>query len=195
MFRSGKMSSGVDMEAAAETKVDLLSEIAKNIAACMQCGTCTASCGSSQKMDYTPRQLWRLVQSGLKEEIFNSRTFWLCSSCYLCTLRCPRGLPLTDTMAALKRAAMRQGWFKDKKSPLFYRAFLNTVRKYGRVREAEMMGRYFLALGDPGTPLSFTPLGIKLMVKGKIAPHIPSFGRQGKLDVLYRKVKELEAAL
>ncbi|MGC9963931.1 MAG: 4Fe-4S dicluster domain-containing protein [Syntrophobacteraceae bacterium] len=183
------------MKVPARVEVDLPPEIAKNIAACIQCGTCTGSCGSSREMDYTPRQLWRLVQSGLKEEIFNSRTFWLCSSCYLCTLRCPRGLPLTDTMAALKRAAMRQGWFKDKKSPLFYRAFLNTVRKYGRVREAEMMGRYFLALGDPGTPLSFTPLGIKLMVKGKIAPHIPSFGRQGKLDVLYRKVKELEAAL
>jgi heterodisulfide reductase subunit C len=182
------------MEAAAQANMDLLPEIAKNIAACMQCGSCTGSCGSSHKMDYTPRRLWRLVQAGLKEEIFNSRTFWLCSNCYFCTLRCPRGLPLTDTMAALKRAAMTEGRFTDKKSPLFYRAFLDTVRRHGRVRETELMGRYFLAMRNPSIPLSFTPLGMKLIVKGKIAWHIPGLGGQGKLDVLYRKVKELEAA-
>ncbi|MFZ2448035.1 MAG: 4Fe-4S dicluster domain-containing protein [Syntrophobacteraceae bacterium] len=184
-------------EAAISSKApaaDLLIEIGKNLRACMQCGTCSGSCGSSREMDYTPRQLWMLVRAGLKEEIFNSRTFWLCSSCYTCTLRCPRGLPLTDTMAALKRAATEQGWFKDKKSPFFYRAFLKTVRKYGRVREAELMGRYFLALKNPVVPLGFTPLGIRLMLKGKLEARMPSFSGRGKLDGIYRKVKELEAA-
>jgi heterodisulfide reductase subunit C len=169
-------------------------EIAKNLRACMQCGTCTGSCGSSSKMDYTPRQVWRLVQAGLKEEVFNSQTFWLCSSCYFCTLRCPRGLPLTDTMAALKRAAVAEGYSTNGKSPLFYRAFLETVRRYGRVREAEMMGRYFLALKDPIATMSFVPLGMKLMAKGKIALKMPGFGQNGKLDGLYRRVIELEAA-
>ena len=162
--------------------------------ACMQCGTCTGSCCSSHGMDYTPRQLWRLVQAGLKEEIFNSRTFWLCSSCYLCTLRCPRGLPLTDIMAALKRAAVAEGRLSDKKSPRFCKAFLDTVRKYGRVREAEMMSRYFLALKNPVVPLSFIPLGIRLMLKGKITLRMPGFVGQGRLDEIYRKVRELEAA-
>jgi len=171
-----------------------LIEVGKNVQACMQCGTCTGSCGSADKMDITPRQLWKLVQGGFREEVFNSRTFWLCSSCYFCTLRCPRGLPLTDTMAALKRIATAEGWFKDRKSPFFYRAFLDIVRKYGRVREAEMMGKYFLALANPAVALSFTPLGIKLMAKGKIALQMPSFSGPGKLDNLYRKVMELEAA-
>lgn len=173
---------------------DSFAEIAKNLRACMQCGTCTGSCGSSSMMDYTPRQLWRLVQSGLKEEIFNSRTFWLCSSCYTCTLRCPRGLQLTDTMAALKREAVAAGYSAHQKSPLFYGAFLETVRRYGRVREAEMMGRYFLALGNPIAPLGFVPLATKLVTKGKIGWKIPAFGAHGKLADIYRKVKELEAA-
>ena len=160
----------------------------------MQCGTCTGSCGSASKMDYTPRQVWRLVQAGLKEELFDSQTFWLCSSCYSCTLRCPRGLPLTDMMAALKRAAAAAGYLKDGKSPLFYRAFLGTVRKYGRVREAEMMGRYFLSLRDPIAPWSFVPLGMKLMARGKLGLQMPGFSGHGKLDGLYRKVMELEAA-
>ena len=160
----------------------------------MQCGTCTGSCGSASKMDYTPRQVWRMVQAGMKEEIFKSRTFWLCSSCYYCTLRCPRGLPLTDTMAALKRVATAEGYFSDRKSPVFYKAFLDNVRKYGRVRETEMMTRYFLAVKNPAVPLSFVPLGLKLIAKGKMDVRISGFGGSGKLDRLYRKVMELEAA-
>lgn len=160
----------------------------------MQCGTCTGSCGSAARMDYTPRQLWRMVQAGMKEDIFKSRTFWLCSSCYYCTLRCPRGLPLTDTMAALKRVATAEGHLTDHKSPPFYKAFLDIVRKYGRVRETEMMTRYFLAIKNPAVPLSFVPMGIKLMKKGKMDMQMPGIGGRGKLEKLYRKVKELEAA-
>jgi len=133
------------------------------------------------------------AQAGMKEDIFRSRTFSLCSSCYFCTLRCPRGLPLTETMAALKRMAFREGLFTDRKSPAFYGAFLKTVRKHGRVRETEMMARYFNSLKDPAAPLSFTPLAIKLLLKGKIGFQLPGFGR-AKLDGLFRKVKELEKA-
>lgn len=172
---------------------DALAPIWEKVRTCMQCGTCTGSCVNAHAMDLTPRELWRMVQLGLKEEIFHSKTFWLCSSCYFCTLRCPRGLPLTETMAALKRLAVAEGYRKEKKSPRFYGSFMETVRKYGRVREMEMMARYFLALRSPITPLSFTPLGIKLMAKGKIAPQMPSFSGDGKLDALYRKVKEVEA--
>ena len=42
---------------------------------CIQCGTCTASCPTAYAMDYTPRQLWRLIQLGLKEEVLRSNSF------------------------------------------------------------------------------------------------------------------------
>jgi heterodisulfide reductase subunit C2 len=167
--------------------------IAEKMRACMQCGVCTGSCASSIAMDLTPRQIWKRLQMGLKDEIFNSKTFWMCSACYYCTLRCPRGLPLTENMAALKRAATAEGIRKEKKSPVFYRSFLKTVRRYGRIREAEMMARYFLGLKSPIVPMSFLPLGIKLMMRGKISPQFPSFAGEGKLDKLFRKVEELEA--
>lgn len=172
---------------------DPMFHISENVRACMQCGTCTGSCANSEAMDLTPRQLWRMVQLNAKEEIFGSRTFWLCSSCYYCTLRCPRGLPLTETMEALKRLAVAEGFGQSRKNPLFYLTFLDSIRRYGRVREMEMMARYFLSLKNPLTPLGFTPLGIKLMVKGKLTAHMPSFFRKGKLDDLYHKVRELEA--
>ncbi|NIN69280.1 MAG: 4Fe-4S dicluster domain-containing protein [Anaerolineae bacterium] len=76
---------------------------------CMQCGTCSASCPTAYAMDYTPRQLWKLVQMGLKEEVVNSRTFWLCTTCKACAVRCPRGIDLTETMLMLKSYAVREG--------------------------------------------------------------------------------------
>jgi len=171
---------------------DSIPGIWEKVRACMQCGTCTGSCANSNGMDHTPRELWRMVQLGLKEEIFASRTFWLCSSCFICTLRCPRGLPLTETMGALKRLAVAEGFFADKKSPVFYRTFLDTIRRYGRVREMELMARYFLRLGNPLVPIAFTSLGMRLLSKGKISFQMPSLSSGGKLDALFSKVKELE---
>jgi heterodisulfide reductase subunit C2 len=175
------------------THDDPLHAIWEQINACMQCGTCTGSCANSHAMDYTPRQLWRMVQLGLKDEIFNSRTFWLCSSCYYCTLRCPRGLKLTETMGALKRLAVAEGELRDRKSIRFYTTFLDNVRRYGRVREMDMMTRYFMALKSPLAPIGFTPLGIKLLTKGKISVQMPNLFGAGKMDAIYRKVQELEA--
>ncbi len=172
---------------------DAMQTLAGRLSACMQCGTCTGSCANSESMDITPRHLWRLVQLGLKDCIFDSATFWICSSCYYCTLRCPRGLPLTDAMGELKRIAVAEGLFRDRTSPLFYRTFLDTVRRYGRVREMEVMARYFLALRSPAVSAGFTPLGIKLLMKGKIKPRIPVMSGKGKLGPIYDKVREMEA--
>ncbi len=75
---------------------------------CIQCGTCSASCPTAYAMDHTPRQLWKLIQLGLKDEVVNSRTFWLCTTCKACTVRCPRGIDLTQTMLMLKEYAVRE---------------------------------------------------------------------------------------
>lgn len=172
---------------------DLMAEIQDKVQACMQCGTCTGSCTNSFAMDLTPRQLWRLAQLGEKEEIFNSKTFYLCSACYYCTLRCPRGLPLTETMGALKRLAAAEGMDKYKQSSNFYKTFMDTVRRYGRVREMEFINRYFLSMKNPFFPLGFAAVGLKLMKKGKISPQVPKFFGKGRFDRLFRKVEELEA--
>jgi len=172
---------------------DLMAEIQEKVQACMQCGTCSGSCANSFAMDLTPRQLWRLAQLGEKEEIFNSTTFYLCSACYYCTLRCPRGLHLTDTMGALKRLAAAEGIQRYKRSSNFYRTFMDTVRRYGRVREAEFMNRYFLSMKNPFFPLDFAAVAMKLMTKRKIPLEVPKLFGKGRFDGLFRKVKELEA--
>ena len=171
--------------------VDSLTAIGNMVSTCIQCGTCTGSCPNAFAMDLTPRQLWYNVLMGEKDTIFHSKTFSLCSVCYYCTLRCPRGLPLTETMSALKQIAAKENLVPYKKSIRFYKSFMESVRRHGRVREGEFMTLYFLSMKNPFILLQFAPLGIKLMGKGKISFNIPS-KENGALESIFRKVEELE---
>lgn len=76
---------------------------------CIQCGTCSATCPTAFAMDYSPRQLWRMVLLGLRDEVLRSRTFWLCTTCKSCQVRCPRGIELMNAMIALKERSVGEG--------------------------------------------------------------------------------------
>ncbi len=74
---------------------------------CLQCGTCVATCSLSSLMDRPPRNLFLALTLGQFDEVLASNTLWLCLSCYQCTSRCPRGLKITDIIAALREAVTR----------------------------------------------------------------------------------------
>jgi len=97
----------------AEVKLDLASEVLDRsfleavdplmkLRTCIQCGTCSATCPTAYAMDYSPRQVWRMVNLGLRDEVLNSRTYWLCTTCKSCQVRCPRGIDIMESMIALK---------------------------------------------------------------------------------------------
>jgi heterodisulfide reductase subunit D len=90
---------------------------------CIQCGTCSATCPTAYAMDYSPRQVWRMVQLGLRDEVLNSSTFWLCTTCKACQVRCPRGIDLMDVMIALKEYAFG----KDVNVPEGMKTFGDTI--------------------------------------------------------------------
>ena len=103
----------------AEEKLDLASQVLdrsfleavdplKKLRTCIQCGTCSASCPTAYAMDYSPRQVWRMVNLGLRDEVLNSRTFWLCTTCKSCQVRCPRGINIMDSMVALKEYSVEK---------------------------------------------------------------------------------------
>ncbi len=81
----------------------------QKIFACYVCGKCSAGCPISSLMDIQPHQIVRLIQLGQEEEVLNSRTIWLCSSCFTCASRCPRGISLTAIMEALRALVLRKG--------------------------------------------------------------------------------------
>jgi heterodisulfide reductase subunit C len=159
---------------------------------CIHCGTCTASCPSAAAMDLTPRHMWRMVQLGLTEQVLRSKTIWLCSLCYQCHVRCPRGIPLTETIVTLKEIALERGIAQSRESAAFYRAFADVMRRYGRMREVEFMARYFLAT-NPLSALGYAKMGLTMLMRGKLKIELPRLTGEGRLDRLFARVAELEA--
>lgn len=176
-MRQAAIKDTAGVAPAEESPPDPLAPIQEMLRACIQCGTCSGSCPNEFAMDLTPRKMWRLVLMGQKEKLFRSKTFILCSACYYCSIRCPRGLPLTEAMAALKQIATRENMAPYRRSTLFYKKFIESVRRHGRVREMEFMTLYFAALKNPFIPLRFAPLGMRLMSRGKISVQLPSKGK------------------
>jgi len=135
------------------------------IAACMQCGTCSGGCTNIDRMDMSPRTLVLMVQRGEWEKVLQSNTLWMCSSCYICTTRCPRGVRPSDVIEAVKAIAIRQGIEND--STRFNQIFVDLVEQRGILFEPELMQRY----GGLKAMLDQAELGVKLAMKGKMSPY------------------------
>ncbi|MEQ8957015.1 MAG: 4Fe-4S dicluster domain-containing protein [Coleofasciculus sp. C2-GNP5-27] len=134
------------------------------IASCMQCGTCSGGCTNIDRMDISPRKLILLLQRGEWETILKSNTLWLCTSCYTCTSRCPRGVRPADVIEAVKALAIREGIQND--STRFNQIFVELVKKRGIVFEPELMHQY----GGIEAMLEQAELGVKLALRGKLSP-------------------------
>jgi heterodisulfide reductase subunit C len=74
---------------------------------CFQCGACSSGCPMTQEMDYLPSKVIRMTQLGL-EEALNSKTIWVCTTCFNCEVRCPRGIDIANIMEALRTMVLRK---------------------------------------------------------------------------------------
>lgn len=89
--------------------IERIKEISgQNANLCMQCGTCSASCTGREVMDFSPRQVMRMIQLG-NTYALNLKSIWVCSTCLICTARCPRGIDIARLMEALRVINLRQG--------------------------------------------------------------------------------------
>ncbi len=95
-----------DVQNAIIKKVEDIS--GQNVLACYQCGKCSAGCPMVSLMDLLPNQIIRLVQLGQFDDVLNSKTIWLCASCFSCTTRCPKGVDLAKVMEALRLLLLRK---------------------------------------------------------------------------------------
>ena len=161
---------------------------------CIQCGTCTGSCPMVDVMDYGPRKLFALVKGGDVELALKSNTYWVCASCYFCTVRCPRGIKITDIMYALKQLAVKRGYYPPKeKTPFLYLSFKETVEEYGRLSEAKLMQKF--GVKSPGTIFKQMGTGIKLLMKRRIETKPESLENIDGFRRVIQKAKELEREL
>lgn len=92
-----------------ELVVSVAAISAQKIMSCYQCGKCTAGCPLADKMDYSPQEMMRLCQLGEIEELLKSKSIWLCTSCFQCGTRCPKGIEVHRVFEALRSLALREG--------------------------------------------------------------------------------------
>ncbi len=79
----------------------------ETITLCDQCGTCSGGCPFITEMDVNPSQIMRQVMLGQKD-IIDTKTMWICASCFTCTVRCPRDLDVSKVSEALRQVKLRE---------------------------------------------------------------------------------------
>jgi heterodisulfide reductase subunit C len=80
----------------------------QNLLACYQCGKCSAGCPAVSEMDILPNQIIRYAQLGFKNELLESRSIWICESCFMCNSRCPKGINIAEVIEALRQILLRK---------------------------------------------------------------------------------------
>jgi heterodisulfide reductase subunit C len=121
-------------------KGELIKEVeelcGENLYGCYQCGTCSAGCPFIDEMDLSPDEVIRYVILD-RAEVLNSKTIWLCSSCFACAERCPRDINITKIMEALRQIILRKNidktdlkkLSKEEKKTIPQLAFVSLFRK------------------------------------------------------------------
>ena len=149
------------------------------ISTCIHCGTCAGTCPAVEYMDHTPRELIGMINANEKEAVLKSNTFWSCSSCYHCTVRCPAGIDIAGLMYGLKRYTIWKSEYKeDMIGPEFSESFIKMIMRTGRSFEPVLAPTYIFKYGAREL-LQEAQMATKLVLKGR-------------MPLLPKKIKRLE---
>ena len=153
-------------------RLDFIQEVEKlpggdKVLECIQCGVCAGSCPTRFAMDYSPTQILKMINLGMREQVLSSSTIWECTSCHTCAARCPRGIEITTLMMSLKNLSLKANLAKSKTKPKFHKSFFEVINKYGRLSETVLMTKT-MKKSDPKAIMHNASLGLRMARKGKI---------------------------
>jgi heterodisulfide reductase subunit C len=176
-----------------ESRRDFIKEVMKmpggeKILECIQCGSCAGGCPAMFAMDYSPMQIIKMINLGMKEKVLSSSTIWVCSTCYTCATRCPRNVDFTTLMMSLRNKAIRENLVKDSAKSDFHKYFFEVVNKYGRNHELEFLIKFL----DASNFDSFARLGLRLFKKGKMHLRAPKMGQTSWIHNILEKTDQKE---
>ncbi|HUT15373.1 MAG TPA: 4Fe-4S dicluster domain-containing protein [Anaerolineae bacterium] len=142
-----------------------------DLAYCFQCGVCSGSCPTVDRMEYGPRRIMHMVHLGLADQVLRSRDIWVCVSCFSCSSRCPQDIEICEVMSVLRNLSIARGVATDEEAA-FSRTFVDVLQRYGRLYEMEVLLRYYAS--KPGLAglvglVKQAGLGMTMFRKGKIA--------------------------
>jgi heterodisulfide reductase subunit C len=177
-----------------ESGKDFLKEVMKmpggeNILECIQCGTCAGGCPTRFAMDYSPMQLIKMINLGMKRDVLSSSTIWVCSACYTCATRCPRNVSFTTLMMSLKNRAIRENMVENSIDSNFHKYFFEVVNKYGRIHEPELLVK-LMDMTDFSSLQHNASQGLRLLKKGKLRMRAPKTEQNKWVNNMLAKTSE-----
>ena len=162
----------------------------ENLHQCIQCGTCSSTCPLTIYMDFTPRRLVAMTREGFRDEVLQSKTIWLCASCYSCTVDCPKKIKITELMYAFKQMAIDEGVYPKRfATPVMAHEFFKIVRRWGRSNEGILITLMFLKT-KPFKLLKQALLGWNLLRRGRMGLKIESIKRRNELKPILDAVEK-----
>ena len=143
-----------------------------SLSKCYQCKKCSVGCPVAAQTESPPSEIIRRLQLGAGEELFKTDLIWTCLSCETCYARCPNEINFAGVIDALRALALERGVAKPKGNPpLFNRLFLDTVKRFGRAYDLQMIALYKIRTGNIRQDTEKFPMMVK---KGKMALLPPS---------------------
>ena len=137
-----------------------------NINSCWHCKTCSSRCSFAEDMDYHPNQIIRMLQLGMKKEVLESNSIWICVACNSCSMVCPQAIDIPSVMECLRHIALEEkAKIANPEIPAFHEEVSRSISKYGRTHKLEVMMRYKLKNRDFFSDIS---IGLKMMQKKKL---------------------------
>jgi quinone-modifying oxidoreductase subunit QmoC len=167
---------------------------------CMQCGVCSGSCPMQNHWEHPPQELFMMIRANKREEVLSSTSMWMCTSCYNCIARCPRGLPITHIMHGLAHYGKRLGLApKEQPTAKFAQKFWDNLTKKGRVNELKLgLALYFINGFVSGIKVAMANAGLGMaMIKTKRMDPMEILGGHGCKDAsgiqkMLAKAQEIE---
>jgi len=157
----------------------------EDIRSCYYCQKCTAGCPTAFMMDYKPAQLLRMIQLGQKERVLGSKTIWMCIGCEACGTRCPNQIRLAPVMDVLRQMAISEGFAPETAVFSLHRAFLDSIKLWGRMHEVTMLVEFKMRCLLTEFPVFFKGLLGDMKLGGGLVVN-------GKLSLLPDRIKGLE---
>jgi quinone-modifying oxidoreductase, subunit QmoC len=198
--------SNANQQAVARYKNNFLKEVEERVEEghwvkmCMQCGVCAGSCPLGPAWEHTPQKIFMMIRAGKRDEVLQSDSMWMCTSCYNCIARCPRKLPITHIMHGLANYAHRLGIApKGQPTREFATMFWKNLTKRGRTNELMLTLNLYFANGiGPGiqTAMNMQKIGLGMVMAGRLNP-MEIFGGHSVKDLkgfhaVLAKAKEIE---
>ncbi len=137
-----------------------------DISSCFHCFACSGGCPFSELMDINPNVVNRYVQFGLKKEVLECSSIWICVGCNTCSFNCPQSVNIPAMMDTLREMAIEEGADIGEPNILtFHNEVINSIEKYGRTHKLEIMMRYKAAKKEWFQDMD---VGIKMLLKRKL---------------------------